>query len=189
MSKDRTAIIAAKVLEERAWMHARWMERMTFRQISALAAQPRDMGGLGITVSPAGCKSMVATYREESGDVTMGREERRERQSDEVDMRARRARHDLDVAHAEANAPAPERDDYDDEEDWKVALGMWKLRRDDARKAVEMADRRLAAAQKDERDLHGLTAAAELKVDVVHRDAIIEELNEELAKLGEEVGA
>lgn len=187
MSKDRTAIIAAKVLEERAWMHARWMERMTFRQISALAAQPREMGGLGITVSPAGCKSMVATYREESGDVTMGREERRERQSDEVDMRARAARADLDDAYralALAKAALEAEPDADPSE----RVAHWKAV-EAAQNVINLADRRLAAAQKDERDLHGLTAAAELKVDVVHRDAIIEELNEELAKLGEEVGA
>lgn len=185
MSKDRTAIIAARVLEERAWMHARWMERMTFHQISALAAQPREMGGLGVTVSPAGCKAMVATHREEIGDVTMGREERRERQSDEVDMRARAARRDLDDAYRSlAQAKAA----LEAEEDPSERVALWKAV-EVAQKVIETADRRLAASQKDERDLHGLTAAAELKVDVVHRDAIIEELNEELAKLGEEVGA
>lgn len=188
MSKDRTAIIAAKVLEERAWMHARWMERMTFRQISALAAQPRDMGGLGITVSPAGCKSMVATYREDSGDVTMGREERRERQSDEVDMRARAARADLDDAYR-AMAAAKTLYVHAVEQEDLIGMGTAAKAVEAAQNVINLADRRLAAAQKDERDLHGLTAAAELKVDVVHRDAIIEELNEELAKLGEEVGA
>lgn len=187
MSNDRTAIIAARVLEERAWMHARWMERMTFHQISALAAQPRDMGGLGVTVSPAGCKAMVATHREEIGDVTMGREERRERQSDEVDMRARAARRDLDDAYR-ALAQAKAALDAEPDADPSERVAHWKAV-EAAQKVIETADRRLAAAQKDERDLHGLTAAAELKVDVVHRDAILEELNAELAAMGEEAQA
>lgn len=187
MSNDRTALIQARVLEERAWMHARWMERMTFFQISALAAKPREMGGLGISVSPSGCKTMVTTFREDLGNVGMSRDDRRERQSDEVDMRARAARSDLDDAYrALAAAKAvleaePDADPSDRVAHWKAV--------ETAQKVIEAADRRLAAAQKDERDLHGLTAAAELKVDVVHRDAIIEELNAELAKLGEEVRA
>lgn len=81
----RTELVEAKVAAEREWMHARWMERLTYRQIAALAAAPVEHGGLGILVSHAGVKAMVAAYREDRGDVTMSREERLERQSDELD--------------------------------------------------------------------------------------------------------
>lgn len=96
MSKKKHAaeLVEAKVAREREWCHARWMERMTYRQISALAALPPAQGGLGTRISHAGIKTMVTAYRLDRGDVTMSREERLERQSDELDeiMRHLRAR-------------------------------------------------------------------------------------------------
>lgn len=155
-SDARTALIAARVVREREWMHARWMERMTFRQISAAAALPVEHGGLGVMVSPAGCKAMVDAYRVDRGDVTMNRDERRERQSDELDEIARGVRREL--------ADTLER------------TGRIDLKLVDA----------LLAVGKREADLHGLAAPTEIKAEVVHRDAIIDELNAELAALGEE---
>lgn len=154
-SDARTALIEARVVREREWMHARWMERMSFRQISAAAAMPVELGGLGIMVSPAGCKAMVNAYREDRGDVTMGRDERRERQSDELDEMARGIRHELATTLEET--------------------GRVDLKLVDA----------LLAIGKREADLHGLAAPTEIKAEVVHRDAIIDELNAELAALGE----
>lgn len=81
----RTSLVEARVQREREWCHARWMERMTYRQISAAAALPVEHGGLGIMLSHAGAKAMVSAYREDRGDVTMSRAERLERQSDELD--------------------------------------------------------------------------------------------------------
>lgn len=155
-SDARTALIEARVVREREWMHARWMERMSFRQISAAAAMPVELGGLGIMVSPAGCKAMVNAYREDRGDVTMGRDERRERQSDELDEMARGIRHELATT--------------------LEVTGRVDLKLVDA----------LLAIGKREADLHGLAAPTEIKAEVVHRDAIIDELNAELAALGEE---
>jgi hypothetical protein len=132
------------------------MERMSFRQISAAAALPVELGGLGIMVSPAGCKAMVNAYREDRGDVTMGRDERRERQSDELDEMARGIRHELATT--------------------LEVTGRVDLKLVDA----------LLAIGKREADLHGLAAPTEIKAEVVHRDAIIDELNAELAALGEE---
>lgn len=186
--KTRTAeLIEARVVREREWCYARWMERMTYRQISAAAALPIEQGGLGISLSHAGAKAMVSTYREERGDVTMSRDERRERQSDEVDDRARRARYDLTQAHADLNSPRPVRSDFDDDVDYNSALVAWAKMYEGASKVVESADRRLAAAMKDERDLHGLAAPTEIKAEVVHRDAILDELAVELASIGEDV--
>lgn len=156
MSKSdaRTALIEARVLREREWMHARWMERMTFRQISAAAALPVEHGGLGILVSPAGCKAMVHAYREDRGDVTMGRDERRERQSDELDEIARGLRGDLAR--------------YAAEHDGAVNL-----------KLVEA----LLAVGKREADLHGLAAPTEIKADITTRGAIDAEVEALLERL------
>ena len=158
MSKSdaRTALIETRVLREREWCYARWMERMTFRQIAAAASLPVDRGGLGIMLSPAGAKAMVSAHREERGDLTMSRDERRERQSDELDEIARALRAQL--------AERMER------------LGIVDLKVVDA----------LLAVGKREADLHGLAAPTEITATVTHRDAIIDELNAELAALGEE---
>lgn len=155
-SDARTALIEARVVREREWMHARWMERMTFHQIAAAAALPVEMGGLGISVSPAGAKAMVHAYREDRGDVTMGRDERRERQSDELDEMARGIRHELA-----------------------------ETLRDTGRIDLKLIDALLAIGKR-EADLHGLAAPTEIKAEIVSRDAIIDELNAELAALGEE---
>lgn len=154
-SDARTALIEARVVREREWMHARWMERMSYRQISAAAALPVERGGLGISVSPAGCKAMVAAYREDRGDITMGREERRERQSDELDEMARAIRGQLA-----------------------------EIMQSDGRVDLKLVDALLAIGKR-EADLHGLAAPTEIKADVVHRDAIIDELNAVLVALGE----
>ena len=152
-SDARTALIEARVVREREWMHARWMERMTFRQISAAAALPVDRGGLGIMVSPAGCKAMVHAYREDRGDVTMGRDERRERQSDELDEIARAIRHELATTR---------------EEHGRVDL-----------KLVDA----LLAVGKREADLHGLAAPTEIKAEIVTRDAVDAEIEAMLERL------
>ena len=155
-SDARTALIEARVVREREWMHARWMGRMSFRQISAAAALPVERGGLGIMVSPAGCKAMVHAYREDRGDVTMGRDERRERQSDEIDEMARAIRVQL-AEHMES-------------------YGTVNL------KLVEA----LLALGKREADLHGLAAPTEIKAEIVTRDAVDAEIEAMLARLDAE---
>ena len=155
-SDARTALIEARVVREREWMHARWMERMSFRQISAAAALPVERGGLGAMVSPAGCKAMVHAYREDRGDVTMGRDERRERQSDELDEIARAIRHELAATR---------------EEHGRVDL-----------KLVDA----LLAVGKREADLHGLAAPTEIKAEIVTRDAVDAEIEAMLARLDAE---
>jgi hypothetical protein len=152
-SDARTALVEARVVREREWMHARWMERMSFRQISAAAALPVEHGGLGIMVSPAGCKAMVHAYREDRGDVTMGRDERRERQSDELDELARGIRHEL-------------------------AETLQRTGRID----LKLADALLAVGKR-EADLHGLAAPTEIKAEIVTRDAVDAEIEAMLERL------
>lgn len=186
-SDARTALIEAKVHREREWMHGRWLERMTFRQISALAALPEDQGGLGIMVSHAGVKAMVSAHREANGDVTMSRDERLERQSDEVDMRARAARRDLDEAYrylAKMQAePVPVFDTPLEAAAWMSARA--KLI-DALQASIVSADRRLDSAQVREDKLHGLSAAVKIEAEITTRDSIVDELNAELAAMGEQ---
>lgn len=150
------ALIEARVLREREWMHARWMERMTFHQIAAAAAVPVDLGGLGVQISPSGCKAMVHAHREELGDMTMGRDERRERQSDELDALARGIRAELH-----------------------------ETMRDTGRVDLKLVDALLAVGKR-EADLHGLAAPTQIRAELVTRDAIMEELDAALAAMAEE---
>lgn len=183
-TSPKSELIAASVAREREWMHARWMERMSFHQIAAAAALPVEHGGLGIPVSPAGVKAMVHAYREGQGDVTMSRDERRERQSDELDMRARAARHDLDRAYAEKRRALAwlDANPYADPAERVSYAKLIEV----CDSSIDRADRRLHAAQEAESKLHGLAAPTEITATVVHRDAIIDELNAELVALGEE---
>lgn len=184
-SDARTALIEARVVREREWMHARWLERMTFRQIAAAASLPVEAGGLGIRVSPEGVRAMVTAHREASGDVTMGRDERRERQSDEVDMRARAARRDLEAAYRGlAEAEAIEPDPYDSPAE-RAAVMAGKAKLIEAWQAtIERADRRLDAAQKREAELHGLAAPTKIEAEVTTRDGVLDDLNAALAAIG-----
>jgi hypothetical protein len=148
------ALIVARVERERAWAHALWMQRATYAQISAASALPVELGGIGVHVSHAGCKAMVAAYRESRGDVTMSREERLERQSDEIDELMRALRREIgEFVEREGSVP-------------------------------EKAVRLLLDAGKREAELHGLAAATKIDATVTHRDGVIDELNASLAALG-----
>lgn len=154
-SDARTELIEARVHREREWCYARWMERMTYRQISAASALPVAMGGLGVHLSHAACKAMVSAYREERGDVTMSRDERRERQSDEVDEMARALRAQLAKTMAEHE--------------------IVDLKTLDA----------LLAVQKREADLHGLAAPTEIHAEITTKTAVEAELEAMLARIPE----
>lgn len=183
---EQTALIEARIIREREWMHARWMERMTFRQIAAAAALPEDRGGLGIRVSVEGVRNMVQTHRREQGDLTLSIDERRERQSDEVDMRVRAARRDLDAAYRgieQARQELAELGPYADPAERVALLKTIELHEN----AIDRADRRLDAAQVREDKLHGLAAPVKVEADVTHRDAVAEELSAMMLRLGVDV--
>lgn len=65
--------------------------------------------------------------------------------------------------------------------DTAVALANMSAERRQIARELEAADRRLEAAQAREAKLHGLDAPTEAKVEVTHRDAVIDELNAALA--------
>jgi|SRR5690606_34444652 len=178
-------LVAEQVARERAWAHARWFERLSWVQIRQAANLPADEGGLGYDLSVQAIKGLVQQARSEAGDLTMGREERIERQLIEVDALARAARRDLDAAYARAATLDDAIAGYvvHDREDAEALASMAAERRQIARE-LESAQRRLDSAQERETKLAGLAAATELKVDVTTRDAVTEELNAMLERAG-----
>lgn len=179
-------LVEARVVREEDWALEAFRARLTFPEMRRLAlAAPAD-GGLGYALSENALRNLVQQARKRHGDTAVTREERVERQQMEIDARIRAARHDLNRAHAETQRPVPERVEFVDEDEWKQALAAWRLRTESAAKAVEAADRRLAAAMRDERDLHGLNAATKIEAEVTTRDAVTEELNAMLLRAGRE---
>lgn len=154
-AKHGTDVIEARVIAEREWAYARWLERLTWPMMRLAAALPPSEGGLGYDLPPQALKGLVAQARADAGDLTMGREERLERQLIEVDARARAARHDMEQA-----------------------------RRDGEADAYVMAEKRLDIAQDREAKLVGLYAATQVEANVVHHDAVTLELNAMLERAG-----
>lgn len=156
MSKKtpKAELIERRVAIEREWCYARWMERMTYRQIKALAPLPVEAGGLGVHLSHEAVRSMVAEYRAARGDVTMSRDERLERQSDEVDEMMRQLRREI--------------------ADFVTQWGV----------VPEKAAKMLLDYGKREAELHGLNAATKIEADVTVTDAATVELNAMLAEAG-----
>lgn len=177
MSPDN-GIIPERVARERSWALEAWTARLSWGAMRRLANLPEHDGGLGYDLSESALKGLVLKAREDRGDVTMARDERRERQSVEVDMRARAARADLDAAYIRAavlDRAMANFEVYDAET--ADALARMAGERRELAKIIESADRRLDQAQEREAKLHGLNAPAELSVDVTHHDAVALELN------------
>lgn len=178
-------VIEQQVAHERQWCYARWLERLTFSQIRIAANLPADEGGLGYDLSQSAIKGLVQQARADNGDLTMSRDERLERQLVEVDNRARAARHDLEKAHALLRTEPPKLRDFDSRPEHAAAMGGYAKLIEAAGKQVESAERRLEVAMEREAKLTGLAAPTETKLDVTHRDGVMEELNAMLVRAGE----
>jgi len=177
-------IISAGDERERAWALEAWTARLSWGAMRRLANLPPAEGGLGYDLSESALKGLVVKAREDRGDVTMGREERRERQSVEVDMRARAARHDIERAYQRAAVLDEAIANFEVwDTDSANALRNLVVERAGIAADLERADRRLDIAQAREAKLHGLDAATEVAIDVTHRDAVDAELNEMLARI------
>lgn len=181
-----TELLEQRVAIEREWAYAAWTSRLTYPQMRTLSAEPVERGGLGYAVSMDALRGLVAQARREHGDLEMTRAERVERQQHEIDVRARIARGDLERAHATLMTPKPVREDFGDALDYRDGLAAWAKLQEAAGKTVESAERRLALAMKDERDMHGLNAPTKIEADVTTHDAVMDDLNAALASLGRE---
>lgn len=158
MSKStaRTELIEKRVLEEQEWAYnARIRAGLSWHAIRALALRPRDAGGIDRNVPISSLKAMVDAHRAAQGDVTGTRDERVERRQLEYDEIAL-------VARAAINAKAHD----------PMFPGL------DVNAVKVLLDVRAAEAK-----MHGDDKPAELKAEIVTRDAVDAELEAMLARI------
>lgn len=157
-SDARTALIEARVVEEQAWAYdARIIRGLPWHAIRALAMRPREAGGLDRVLGIGTLKDLVAAYRSAQGEIVGTRDERVERRQLEYDEMALLARSALAT---KANDP--------------MYPGL------DVNALKALLDVRAAEAK-----MHGDDRPAESKIEIVSRDAILDELNAELSAMGE----
>lgn len=181
MTNPRSELIEAKVIREEDFALEAWRARVPFHEM-----RRRALDELGYAISESGLRALVKSARARVGDLSMTRDERIDRQQAEIDERAARARFDLRKWHALAQEAQPERSEYFDTADHRDALAAWGKRVEVANKAIAEADRRLAAAMKDEREIYGDNAATKIEAEVVTRDGVLDDLNAALVSLGRE---
>jgi hypothetical protein len=158
-SDARTALIEKRVLEEQAWTYEQRIVRgLSWHAIRALAMRPRDAGGIDRVVGISTLKDLVAAHRAAQGEIVGTREERVERRQLEYDELALLARGALAAKASDPLYPG-------------VDVNAAKL----------LLDVRAAEAK-----MHGDDKPAEAKVEIVSRDAVLDELNAELAAMGEQ---
>lgn len=183
MSKS-TELVDPRILREQAFALEAWQARLSFEQIRRRALLPEERGGLGKAISESGIKALVMSALAAKGDLSMGREEKRIRQSAETDVRTRLAAFDLERAHATLLADPPDRAEYADREEYRDAVAMYWKGIEAATKLVESADRRLDSAHNREAKLFGLDEATRIEAEVTTRDGAIDDLNAALVALG-----
>lgn len=178
MTADRFELLDARIEHERAWAYEAWMARLSWGAMRRLANLPASEGGLGYDLSLQACRGLVEQAKADRGDLTMSRADRIERQSAEVDERARSARHDF----AAASRRAADLDraiaafEVHDADTAAMLRGM-VAERAAAGADVERADRRLDSVHAREARLFGLDAPTEARLEVTSRDAVAEELD------------
>lgn len=178
---SRAELVEAKVIREEDFALEAWRNRIPYPEMRRLA-----LDVLGYALSESALRALVQSARARHGDTAMTRADRIDRQQAEIDERAARARFDLRKWHALAQETQPERSEYFDTADHRDALALWGKRVEVANKAIAEADRRLAAAMKDEREIYGDNAATKIEAEVVTRDGVLDDLNAALVSLGRE---
>lgn len=178
---SRAELVEAKVIREEDFALEAWRARVPYPEMRRLA-----LAELGYAISESGLRALVQQARARHGDTAMTRADRIDRQQAEIDERAARARFDLRKWHALAQEAQPQRDEYFDTAEHRDALALWGKRVEVANKAIAEADRRLAAAMKDEREIYGDNAATKIEAEVVTRDGVLDDLNAALVSLGRE---
>lgn len=181
---DRAELVEARVVREEDWALEAYRASVPFPEMRRLALLPVSEGGLGYTLSESALRSLVQSARARHGETVLNRSDRVDRQQIRIDERTRMAREDLELAHALSRVAPPSRDEFDFPSEYAGALAAHAKMVEAAAKMVESADRRLAAAMKDEREIHGDNAATKIEAEVTTRDGVLDELNASLAVLG-----
>lgn len=158
-SDARTALIEARILEEQALVYdARIVRGLSWHAIRGLVLRPRDAGGLDRNLGIGTLKDLVAAHRVAQGDIVGTRDERVERRQLEYDDLVLLARAAIVAKANDPDAPG-------------VDVNAAKL----------LLDVRAAEAK-----MHGDDKPAEIRAEIVTRDAVLDELNAELAAMGEQ---
>jgi len=149
-------IIVARVVHEEQWAYDRRSERLGIRQIARLSALPPEQGGLGYPLSETVVRSRVEAYFSRiRSSLQTGVEERRARQEEEIDDLIRLAVADIRAARAAG----------------------------DVRASAE-AEMRLLRYQEREAKIFGTDAPQRIETEVTTRDAVADELDAMLARMG-----
>jgi hypothetical protein len=162
-SESSDDLLLARVLHEQEWAHARWLAHEPWAIMRQTAQRSPAEGGLGYDVSLQALKGLVEGYRARVGDLSADREAHLERELHDLDMLQREAARAI---MEQRQAPPVD------------AQGNVKPFAIDAVKLyADLGEKR--------RKLLGLDAATKIEADVVHRDAVTEELNAMLVRIGE----
>jgi len=160
-SDARTALIEKRILEEQEWVWtARIASGLSWHAIRGLALRPRDAGGLDRNLPISTLKAMCDAHRAAQGDIVGTREERVERRQLEYDTIAQIARAELMRAADPDQSLIPHLSD-------KAAKALLEVRAAEAK-------------------MHGDDKPAELKAEIVTRDAVDAELEAMLARIPRE---
>jgi hypothetical protein len=161
-SESSDDVLLARVLHEQEWAHGRWLAHEPWIAMRQTAELPPERGGLGYSLSLQALKGLVEGYRARVGDLSATREQHLERELHDLDMLQREAARAI---LEQRQAPPVD------------AQGNIKPFAIDAVKLyADLGEKR--------RKLLGLDAATKIEADVVHRDAVTEELNAMLVRAG-----
>lgn len=83
---DRDEIIAARVMREREWAYAGWLQHKTWTQLRVEASRPEREGGLGYDLSIQALRGLVEQARADRGDLTLDRAAHVERELHDLDL-------------------------------------------------------------------------------------------------------
>lgn len=157
-SDARTALIAARIVEEQAWTYEQRIVRgLSWHAIRGLALRPREHGGIDRNLGIGTLKDLVAAHRAAQGEIVGTRDERVERRQLEYDELALLARGALAAKASDPMYP-----------------GL------DVNALKALLDVRAAEAK-----MHGDDKPAEAKVEIVQRAQIDAEIEAMLARMDE----
>lgn len=183
---EATEATELRALHEQRWVYERRVERRGYEQIRELAVRPASEGGLGRDLTHSMLKTRfrdyVARMREVEAETI---DEHRGRELANLDeqeraLKARASRVDVEATLLRARVASGRSMTYDEV---VAELPEAIVLRDE--RVVVAAAAGLLRIGESRRKLLGLDAPAEAHVEVTHRDATIDELNDALARLGE----
>jgi hypothetical protein len=155
MGKKRQAeLIALRTVREQEWAYRGWLAHLTLDQMRALSGRPESEGGIGHELSPHAVKNRLDGYRERMREVYETNVELERSRIDEG-YEARMQGYRLIVANPETSTAN--------------RLAAIAAMRDEDR---------------ERRKYLGLDKPVESRVEVVSQDAVTEELNAMLARMG-----